>query len=480
MGSAEPSETGFRAFRRRAKLLFALELRKPLAGALVDELNLGLIHQSKRHARFAGADLRFEFAVKLLQRDVAQIHRFRQPQAIQLVEMMTQGRIHLSFARRRFQHVLIAHAFLLRQFDREQQQRRDDPLLRRFLEIVPMQEHRHEPELGKAVLGPVAPGVGDQFVESAREIGLIFETQPPSQAQGLALDHLGGKRRMPDEELLQPNARQIHHHGHAGNSEIQRGLRGFEIEKPVAAGDFKQPVAQMRLHELPSPHEASVGEARQLRDIDVRHLLAVTLQAANERWQVRGAPMAVQFRHLHDDGGHHRMQPCVHSKKIGPMRYENPEVITVRKIKAQRQTGEHLSQREDIRGSVVMPHRFLPSAIADHVGGMLEFGFAVRDVEIRIFGAAFIVGRHLRVADHMECAGDRSLQFLDPGQIRTGGDGVALAPQHTGLIHREGGQPAQRSDQPQFVPRGHLMKKRDHGSQHIVGLETDAVAAMQE
>ena len=132
------TEARFGALRRSAEFLFALELGEPLPRPLVDELDLRFIHQSQGHPRFAGADLRFEFPVKLLQRLFAQVHRLRQAQAIELVEMMTQRRVDLGFARRRVEQVLIADAFLLRQLDRQQQQRRDDALLRRFLEIVPV------------------------------------------------------------------------------------------------------------------------------------------------------------------------------------------------------------------------------------------------------------------------------------------------------------------------------------------------------
>ena len=128
-------------------------------------------------ARICACELR----VKLLQRRLSQIDDLRQIQAVELLEMMPQRRVHLGFGRRRLEHIVIAHALLPRELDRQQQQRRIDPFLRRLLQVVPVQKRDHEPQLREAVLRAIAPRVGDDLVERAREIRLILEPQPATE-----------------------------------------------------------------------------------------------------------------------------------------------------------------------------------------------------------------------------------------------------------------------------------------------------------
>ena len=255
-----------------------------LAGLLVDEFNLRPVDLVERHARFARLNLRLERLVELVQRGLLQIHELRQVQVVEFLEMMPQRGIHLGFAGRRIEDVIVAHALLLREFDRQQQQRRVDALVRRFLEVVPAQETQHQPELGKAILGAVAPRLADDLVEHAGDVGRVLEAQVFAQRHRRALGHGGGQFRMPDEELLQLDVAVIQQHRHGRDGEVQRLERGLEIDEPVAPRDFEQPVAQMRLNQPPLAGDGripGIPSAKTSVEIQVGRLLAVILQPRN-------------------------------------------------------------------------------------------------------------------------------------------------------------------------------------------------------
>src|SRR5687768_9644414 len=98
--------------------------------------------------------------METFQRHLAQIDPLRQPEAVELVQMMSQRRIDLCLGGRRIEDVLISHALLSRQLHRQEEQRRNDSLLRSFLEVVPVKESHDETELGKAELCAIAARIG--------------------------------------------------------------------------------------------------------------------------------------------------------------------------------------------------------------------------------------------------------------------------------------------------------------------------------
>ena len=52
---------------------------------------------------------------------------------------------------------------------------------------------------------------------------------------------------MPDEELLQFDVPVIQEEWHGGHRKVECLKRGLEIDKPVAARNFKEPVPEMGL-----------------------------------------------------------------------------------------------------------------------------------------------------------------------------------------------------------------------------------------
>ena len=94
-----------------------------LAGLFMDEFDLRAVNLVEGHARFAGLNLGFERIVKLIERSLLQIHDLRQVQVVEFLEMMPQRGIYLRLAGGRVEHVAVTDPFLLRQPNREQQQR---------------------------------------------------------------------------------------------------------------------------------------------------------------------------------------------------------------------------------------------------------------------------------------------------------------------------------------------------------------------
>src|SRR5439155_8409684 len=97
-------------------------------------------------------------------RNLLQIHEFGQAQVVKVLEMMPQCRVDFRFTGRRTEDVIVAHALFLREFDGQKEQRRVDALMGRLLEVVPAQEAKHEPKLGKAKFRAVA----SRFADKAR------------------------------------------------------------------------------------------------------------------------------------------------------------------------------------------------------------------------------------------------------------------------------------------------------------------------
>src|SRR5436190_8169900 len=101
--------------------------------------------------------------------------------------MMTESRIDFGLTGGGVEDIVVADAFLFRKFDWQKQQRGMDALIRSFLEVIPTQETQDETKLGEAVLGAVAFGFTDDFVEHAGDVGSIFEAQVFAERHGGAL-----------------------------------------------------------------------------------------------------------------------------------------------------------------------------------------------------------------------------------------------------------------------------------------------------
>ena len=151
----------------------------PLPGFLVKEFNLWPVNSVQRDARLARLDLRLERFAELLQRGFLQVHGFRQAQVVKFLQMMPQRGIHFGFACRWVENVIVSDALLPGQFDRQEQQRRMNALVRCLFEIIPAQETQHESKLYEAILRSITTGFADDLVQHAREpLAHLAEQRP--------------------------------------------------------------------------------------------------------------------------------------------------------------------------------------------------------------------------------------------------------------------------------------------------------------
>src|SRR5205814_6778737 len=101
----------------RLKLDAAAILVHALPGLLVNEFNLRAINLIERHPWFARLDLRLERIVELVKRSFFQIDDLRQAQVVEMLEMIPQRGVDLGLARGRIENIIVAHTFLLREFN---------------------------------------------------------------------------------------------------------------------------------------------------------------------------------------------------------------------------------------------------------------------------------------------------------------------------------------------------------------------------
>ena len=231
---------GIVRFYQRARFaglqfLAATVLIHPLAGLFMDQINLDAIHLVQRHAGFAGVNLRLERVEKLVQRGFLEIDELGEIEIIKFLEMMPQGGVHLGLGGDGIEHVIIAHAFFLGEFHREQEQRGMDAFVFILLEIVPAEETQDEAQLGEAIFRAVVAGFTDDFIQHAGNVGRIFEAEIFAERHGPTGGNGGGEFGMPQEKLLQLDVPVIQQDRHGGDREIQGVERGLEINQPVTA-----------------------------------------------------------------------------------------------------------------------------------------------------------------------------------------------------------------------------------------------------
>ena len=170
---------------------------------------------------------------------LAQIQGLGELDVVELGELVAQHRVEFRQPAFGLDHVLIAHALAPHQLHRQPQQRGGDAFIGGFLEVVPAQESHYQTQVGKAVFGAVAPGVGDQAVQRGGQVGLVFKAQPLLQRDGLAGHHIGSKRPAPAADLLGADALDLQHQRHAGHGEIHRRRTGPVVEQAVAPRQIK-------------------------------------------------------------------------------------------------------------------------------------------------------------------------------------------------------------------------------------------------
>ena len=86
---------------------------------------------------------------------------------------------------------------------------------------------------------------------------------------------------MPVEQVLGLHIAVIEHERHAGDGEVQRGLRALEVEQLVAPRDLEKAVAQVRLDDAAFVLLAAFFQTGQRGDVDVHRLIAIGFEPAD-------------------------------------------------------------------------------------------------------------------------------------------------------------------------------------------------------
>ena len=181
------------------------EARAPLVGLelaprdRLHERDPRAVHALEDHGGLGRGDLLGQGAVELGERlRLREIHRGGQGEAVELLQVMGEDRVHLGELGGGLQRVRVAHALALHQTRGHQQERRGDALLRLVLQVVPVEEADHEAQLREAVLRRVAGRIEAQSVQRGRDEGVVLEAQPAGEGEGLLGEHrLAGSRRLP-------------------------------------------------------------------------------------------------------------------------------------------------------------------------------------------------------------------------------------------------------------------------------------------
>ncbi len=362
---------------------------------------------TQRDRLFAGVDLRGEKFVELVQRRLVQVDRLGQIEIVKLAQMVAEHRVYLGQMRRGLKRKTVANALLLGQLDRQQQQGRNDPFLRRFLQVVPAQETDHQLELGEAILGPVALGFADDFLQQLRNVGRILKPDEPVERNDTLLRQQFRELLMPDEELLVLDVTVIEHRRNGGQREVHLMLGLLEVKQAVAPRNFEETIAQMALD-----HPALSGQAGFLETIDALEieivfgrLFAVVFKAANQRRQILRAVVPVQFRHLHNGRGHDRIQPGINREEVLAIVDENLEVIRIGEIETSRHAGENEAERKDIGQRIVLSRLVFPGQVAGQKPGLLDD--RLRLAEFTPFHPNLILGKidnEAPFVDHVDTA----------------------------------------------------------------------------
>ena len=430
--------------------------------------------QAQFHAGLGGADLRGQVGVDRLDRDLVQVHAVRQLDVVQLAQVMAQRRIELGLAVLALDQVLVAHALLAHQFDRQPQQGRDEAMFGVFLEVVPAQEGDHQAQVAETEFGAIAAGFLGDAVQRRGQVGLVVEAQPAVQADRFAADHLGGEFAAPGAQLLGPDAAQLQHDRHAGDGQVDAGLGRAELQQAIAPRQVEQAVAQVRQHR-DAARTTALRAGEYPFHVQSGRLVAIGLQAPHQPGQIGGAVVPVQGGHLDDDRGQHRVQARVDAEQVLAVRGEPVEVGGVVEIQAAGQAGEHLAELEDVADLVVVADRQLPAAIARQVHRALD---RLRRI---VLGVQVLGGAALRrVLGDAQLADDvegRTRRRLHPAQTfevqgRAPAFGQAQAQAGVGgmddIVGGERGDPAVR------MQLGDRAQQGQRQEQHVVGGQAGA------
>ncbi len=356
---------------------------------VVDQLDPRPVDLVEGNGRLAGRDLPSQVVEKLVQAGRRQVEHLGQVDVVKLLELVADDRVDLGLRGNRFQRIGVADAFFLLQLHGQEDQRGIEPLDRLLLEVRPVEEADHQPQLPEAEFGLVPPRLGHDAIEHAGQIQGLGEVQVLVQGDRPAADHGGVQTIVPDEDLFRPDAGDVERQGDRGVREVDGLHRGAEVQQPVPLGNLEQPLAEFAQHHVLLGAVVLLdesGDAGQVH-LEIDLLVAVVLQIVQQGPKVLDAAMAVDLRHAGNRLGQDGVQPRVQREQVAAMGDEALQVLGVGKVQAAGQAGQNHSQAEDVGQGIVMAELLLPGDVAGKVDGPGEGGRAVADREIGQFAA---------------------------------------------------------------------------------------------
>ena len=423
-----------------------------------DQLDPGLVDEPDDDGRLRRARLLLDARAELLDRAVGgQVDRLRQPQPEQLVELVPQHGVHLGVRAGQLQPVRVAHAALLGERHRGEQQRRLHGRRRVVLHVVPAQERDDEPQLVAPVLGPVAAGRRDERVQRGGRVGGVVPADQRADVDDLAVDQPGGGRAAPGEQLRRAHVPHVQDQRHRRLGQVDGPPGGPEVQERVASRGVEQPVAQVLQDRGPTVGAVGSGAEHAL-EVEVLRLVAVRLQARDDVREVLRATPAVGRDHRARDRGQHRVQTGLEGEQVVAPLLQQVGVVLVGQVQAAHQRDEQLAEARDVGELVVVADQVLPPLPAGHDadrvrlgppdgprGGVLD-GPAVLDVDR---------GRHLGGRDHGTVA-----------HRRAGGRHVDRDRSAVDVVQRR--EAAQRRHPAGLVQRRHGPEQGQQQAQHVV------------
>ena len=288
---------------------------------VVDQLDPRPVDLVERNRRLAGRDLLGEVVEELIQIGRREVDHLGQVDVVELLELVPDDRVDLGLGGNRFEIIGVADAFLLLQLHGQEDQRRVEPLGGLLLEIRPVQEADHQPQLPEAELGLVPPRLGHDAVEHAGQIQGLGEVQVLVQRDRLTARQGRVQGVVPDEDLVRPDVRDVERQGNRGVRQVDSLHRGVEVQQPVPLGNLEEPLAELAEHHVLLGAVVLLHEARNAGQIDLEIdlLVPVVLQVVQQRPEILDATMAVDLRHAGNRLRQDRVQPGVQREQIPPM-----------------------------------------------------------------------------------------------------------------------------------------------------------------
>src|SRR3954470_9018492 len=145
------------------------------------------------------------------------------------------------------------------------------------------------------------------------------------------------------------------------------------------------------------------------------------LKATDDRAQILGSPMPIEFGQFDNDGGDDWIETAVQPEEIVSVIGKQLEISGVCEIEAAGKAGQNHPERKNVGQFVMMPDGVLPCLVVRNIDGFLYrfgiFGHAEVDDRMR---AGVEIGRSLHLADDFHGLAQRSLQLFDTAEVLFG------------------------------------------------------------